>query len=320
MAFLAIATTVLLGLLLLRWILTLFRRTPSGEGKVACVTGAASGVGLATTKHFLTLGWTVIACDIDAAGLSKLKGTPRLHTCVVDTADEKSCAAAVTTVRSVCTDSASLDALVNVAGILKACPLMECSDEQLRRTLEVNVVGPLRLTRDLMELLLHGPSGGTVVNISSTGGRDSWPWTGAYAASKHALEGATDSVRREARANGLPLRVVLVEPGPVHTPMAAAHIGNAVAWTEEHSNSPWQPAMQQSAQKGLALLESDLVKYLFRSFFAYSSEQVAEVIVNAAGSSNPQPRYLCCKLPMMLLFYSVQMLPTSWGDAVMCRV
>jgi NAD(P)-dependent dehydrogenase (short-subunit alcohol dehydrogenase family) len=157
-------------------------------------------------------------------------------------------------VRSRCPDG--LVALCNVAGIMRPRPLLGCDDADVDVTLAINAAGPIRLCRLLLPSLLRGQGGGTILNLTSTGGLDSWPWTGAYTASKHALEGASNAIRREAIANGLPLRVVMVEPGPVNTPLAAAVPKLGKAWCDAHASNPFTPAFRKTSDSSLRAMDS----------------------------------------------------------------
>merc|ERR1712194_528219 len=107
----------------------------------------------------------------------------------------------------------------NAAGITDHCPLLDASDTAMERIFAINTLGPLRLTRLLLPELLSG-KGGSVCFVASVAARAAFPWQGGYSATKHAVVGMVDTIRREAKSNRLPLRVTIVEPGPVLTPMA----------------------------------------------------------------------------------------------------
>jgi NAD(P)-dependent dehydrogenase (short-subunit alcohol dehydrogenase family) len=115
---------------------------------------------------------------------------------------------------------AGLDALVNNAGIATAGPWEEITPVELRRILDINVVGAMAVTRACLPALRAG-GGGVVVNVSSVSGQAGDPLMGPYNASKFALEGASEALRAELKPFGV--RVHLVEPGPFRTPISAAH-------------------------------------------------------------------------------------------------
>src|SRR5919204_489511 len=173
------------------------------------VTGASTGIGEATVRRLLELDFDV------AAGVRKDEDADRLS------------AAGARPVKLDVTDQASIDAararlgdaalagLVNNAGIAVSFPLEFVPIEELRHQLEVNVIGQVAVTQAFLPALRKGR--GRIVNVSSIGGRIALPLGGPYNASKFALEGLSDSLRRELRADGI--EVSLIEPLP---PLALA--------------------------------------------------------------------------------------------------
>merc|ERR1711924_40666 len=159
------------------------------------------------------------------------------------------------------------------------------------------VAGPIRLIRMLMPSLCQGSSG-TIINMSSINGMDSYPWVGAYPAAKHALQGASASIRREARANGLPLKVVLVEPGPVNTLLTKQIPSKGMEWCDTNRSSVWMPAMRKHAEfstAGMAMFG----RIPFR--LAYEAWEVAEVCAWIVTQKFPRARYVCCRGPFLWL-------------------
>jgi NAD(P)-dependent dehydrogenase (short-subunit alcohol dehydrogenase family) len=296
-----------------------FQPPPSGQGKWIVVTGAASGIGRALTLRLAQLSWNVIACDINEKSLRELIGTANVHCHQLDVTSAASCKKLAEEVSRRCPEGEGLVALCNVAGIMRPAAILECSDQEIELALACNTTGPIRLMRLLLPALLQGAQGGTILNLSSTGGLDAWPWTGAYTCSKHALEGATSAARREAIANGLPLRVILVEPGAVNTPLAAHQPMNGLSWCDEHKSSVFEPAMRKSCQAGhTAMSKWGFTPSSFR--IGYTPEEVAEVCVGALSAKNPRARYLAVRGPFLLLLCLARFLPTELGDAIMSRV
>ena len=186
--------------------------------KTALVTGAARGIGLAVARRFLADGWRVALLDIESAllhgavdALSHPDCTMALHCDVSD-------AAAVTdAVAKVGARFGRLDALVNNAGIAVFAPLLETSDADWKRVLEVNLTGPFLCTKAAAPLMReHG--GGAIVNITSISAVRASTLRSAYGTSKAGLAHLTKQLAVELASLGI--RVNGVAPGPVETAMA----------------------------------------------------------------------------------------------------
>jgi NAD(P)-dependent dehydrogenase (short-subunit alcohol dehydrogenase family) len=134
----------------------------------------------------------------------------RLEPVTIDVTDPETIAAAAERL-----GEEPLHGLVNNAGIALAMPLEFLPLDQLRRQLEVNLVGQVAVTQALLPNLRSAR--GRIVNVGSIAGRSSLPFLGAYAASKHALEAVTDALRVEVRPFGI--AVTIVEPGTIATPI-----------------------------------------------------------------------------------------------------
>ncbi len=173
------------------------------------VTGAASGIGRATTLRLLDEGARVVATDVDAAGLAELAGPPELTTFTMDVADEESVTSATASAISVL---GGLDVLVNAAGILLAEHTQRTSLEMWNRVLAVNLTGTFLVTRAALPALLDGGNG-VVVNFSSTSASFAHPYMAAYSASKGGIQSFTHALALEYGKQGL--RVVAIAPGSV---------------------------------------------------------------------------------------------------------
>jgi NAD(P)-dependent dehydrogenase (short-subunit alcohol dehydrogenase family) len=156
------------------------------------VTGASSGIGAACAVRLRDRGWRVLA-GVRRAGTAPEGCEERL----IDVTDPPAL------------ELTELHGLVNNAGIAVAGPLEFLQADELRRQLEVNVVGQLRMTQLCLPALRAAR--GRVVNMGSISGRNALPLLGAYAMSKFALEAMTDSLRVELEPWGIP--VAIVEPG-----------------------------------------------------------------------------------------------------------
>jgi len=185
------------------------------KAKTVFITGAAGGLGAATTRYLAERGWQVFAGDFDEAALRGLAEDPRIVPVPLDVTEPGSVETARGRVAAACN---GLDGVVNFAGILSVGSLVEISPDAVRRVLDVNVLGTVRVNHALFPLVLARK--GRIVNISSeTGWQSGMPFNGPYAMSKHAIEAYSDSLRRELMFLGIP--VVKIQPGPFRTAMVA---------------------------------------------------------------------------------------------------
>ena len=181
---------------------------PSLEGKAAIVTGASSGIGLATAQALVARGVRVAVGArrvdrLDQVGEGAI-GLP------LDVTDPESCAAFVA--RAV-NDLEGLDILVNAAGLaLGRDPFTDSAEDDERVVMETNVNGLIRMTR---LALPHLREGGHIVNIGSIAGRQAYPNAALYVASKFAVRGFTYALREDLL--GQPIRITTVDPGLVET-------------------------------------------------------------------------------------------------------
>jgi NAD(P)-dependent dehydrogenase (short-subunit alcohol dehydrogenase family) len=190
----------------------------------ALVTGASTGIGQATALRLARAGWTVLAGVRDDAAGGRLAaeaaergGGGRVEPIALDVTDARQIAdaAALVAARDGGSGPGRLDALVNNAGIGVGGPLELIGIEDVRRQLDVNVVGQVAVTQALLPALRAAR--GRIVFLSSVGGRVAMAFTAPYAASKHAIEAIGDALRVELRTSHV--QVALVEPGSVVTPI-----------------------------------------------------------------------------------------------------
>jgi NAD(P)-dependent dehydrogenase (short-subunit alcohol dehydrogenase family) len=191
---------------------------PSTQPKVALVTGAARGIGLATAKKYLDEGWRVALLDIEgellARATAEIGRTDDTLALTCDVSDAAAVAAAMETIEQ---RFGRLDALVNNAGVAVFAPLMETSDADWSRVIEVNLTGPFLCTKAAVPLMREG-GGGAIVNITSISAVRASTLRSAYGTSKAGLAHLTKQLAVELAS--LNIRVNAVAPGPVDTAMA----------------------------------------------------------------------------------------------------
>lgn len=190
------------------------------QGKIVLVTGASSGIGRSTVELLLEAGATVYAAARRVERMEDLaeKGAVPLK---LDVTDDDSMVHGIETILRA---EHAIDILINNAGYGSYGAIEDVPLEEARRQFEVNIFGLARLTQ-LVLAAMRTQGHGKIVNISSIAGKIYSPFGGWYHATKHALEGFTDSLRLEVRPFGID--VILVEPGGIATEwgtIAADHL------------------------------------------------------------------------------------------------
>jgi NAD(P)-dependent dehydrogenase (short-subunit alcohol dehydrogenase family) len=250
------------------------RPAPPPTVRWILVTGASGGIGRATAARLAQAGHLVFAAARRAGALQALAAEhPRVRPVPLDVTDPAAIDHARHQVMAA-TGGYGLDVLVNAAGILVLGPVEAVSDQQTRAQLEVNLFGTLAVTRAFLPPMRHRGAG-RVVNVSSTLGRFALPGSGIYAASKFALEAASDALRIELAPFGV--QVVLVEPGVVDTPLyqrAAALPG------DEQALGPYRAVWPAGFGFPQRLLQA-----------AASVDTIAATLAKAALAPRPRPRY-----------------------------
>ncbi len=270
------------------------------------ITGTSTGIGWGTAKVLLDRGFRVFGSVRKQEDADRLKDefgvnfTPLLF----DVTDEAQVLAAARDVRAEL-EGETLAGLVNNAGIAVAGPVLELSADEFRRQMDVNVIGPIIATQAFGPLLgadpsLHGPKG-RIVMISSVAGKNGNPLMSAYSTSKHAVEGLSESLRREMMLFGID--VIIVAPGPVKTPIWGKTEGVDIS---RYRNSPFLPALERIGKFMLRLGESGL-----------PPEKIGELIHHALTAPNPRVRYQISPDPMRHLMTAV--LPKRMVDRIIAK-
>jgi 3(or 17)beta-hydroxysteroid dehydrogenase len=190
------------------------------EGKVAIVTGAASGIGAATSRRLASEGARVLLCDVNEEGLAKLAaelGDPA-EALTLDVVDEARWREVVAHARE---RLGRLDVLVNNAGIVERADVEETTLEQWRRIQSVNAEGVFLGCKHALPAM-RASGGGSIVNVSSLAALRGTPIYAAYSASKGAVAALTRTVALHCLERGDAIRCNSIHPGGVNTPMVHA--------------------------------------------------------------------------------------------------
>src|ERR1700688_2171828 len=270
------------------------------------ITGASTGIGWPTPKLLFDRGFRVFGSVRKQADADRLKSefganfTPLLF----DVTDEAAVLGGAREVRGAL-NGETLTGLVNNAGIAVGGPVLELAGDEFRRQMDVNVIGPIISTQAFGPLLgsdpsLKGPKG-RIVMVSSVAGKNGNPLSSAYSASKHALEGLSESLRREMMLFGID--VIIVAPGPVKTPIWSKAEEVDIS---AYRNSPYFPALQGMRKYMLKLGEIGL-----------PPEKIAERIAEALTSASPKVRYQITPDPMRHLVTAI--LPKRMIDKIIAK-
>lgn len=190
--------------------------------KTILITGASSGMGRDMAKFFADKGWNVAATmrnpDCDGADLAKMEA---VKTYALDVTDQGSISAAV---ESTISDFGSLDVLVNNAGVGNVGPMEGASAAQVAQQVGVNFLGPIHVMRAALPQM-RAQGGGTIINITSIGGRITMPHNALYHGMKWGLEGLTEALAYELNPFGI--KVKAIAPGGVKTDFAGRSLTKA---------------------------------------------------------------------------------------------
>jgi NAD(P)-dependent dehydrogenase (short-subunit alcohol dehydrogenase family) len=266
------------------------------------VTGASRGIGKTIATHLAARGWDVFAgVRTDGDGERLRADRSRITPVILDVTDEKHVGALDQSLPE------HLDALINNAGVATGGPLESIPLSELRRQLEINVVGQVAVTQVVLPRLRA--SRGRVVFISSLNGKISFPLMGPYCASKFALEAAADALRIELAPWGI--AVVVVEPAQTDTDMwrkIDANVDDTVALMSSDA--------QQLYEKHLVGLRKSIPT---SQKMAVPAEEVAAVVEQALTARRPRARYVVGLGPKVQLAV-ITRLPTRVRDRVLRAV
>jgi short-subunit dehydrogenase len=278
--------------------------------KTILITGATAGIGRHAALELVRQGHHVIASGRREAALATLKAEAqtlaaqtggRLDVVRLDVTDAASVAASVAEVDAL-TEGRGLDVLVNNAGYGQMGPVEEVSDADLRRQFETNVFGLMAVTRAFVKGMRERGAG-RVINVSSLGGRVTFPLMGVYNSTKYAVESLSDALRNELAPFGVD--VSIVEPGPIRTEFndrAMETIDVAC-----FAGSPYEAVVARAES--------------FRARFEGSAsgpEVTTRAIVHASLAARPRVRYVTPRR-LAIVLWLLAFVPTRLVDYVMRR-
>ncbi|HEX6561096.1 MAG TPA: SDR family oxidoreductase [Nitrososphaera sp.] len=248
-----------------------------GKQKVAVVTGSSSGIGYATALRLAKSGYLTFATmrnpEKGGAGLAKAAENEKLLIRIeqLDVTDLDSINGFMDRIAP---QAGRIDVLVNNAGYFSIGSLEDLSMKQIQDQLDTNLLGAIRVTRQVLPVM-RKQKGGTIVNISSVVGRFGLPGMSAYVATKFALEGLSESLAHEVEPFGI--RVTLIEPGVVKTRIFD---NTVIGQGARRTDSPYSGLLAGLNSTVDALREH-----------ASTPDQVAETVLQAISSPEPKIRY-----------------------------
>jgi NAD(P)-dependent dehydrogenase (short-subunit alcohol dehydrogenase family) len=272
--------------------------------KTILITGATAGIGRHAALEFVRLGHHVIAAGRRDASLAELKaeaariGRGTLDGVRLDVTDPADIREGLATVHAL-TAGRGIDVLVNNAGYGQMGPLELVSDEALRRQFETNVFGLMSMIRGVVPLLRERGDG-RIINLGSVSGRVTFPFMGAYSASKYAVRSLSDALRVELAPFGV--SVILVEAGPIRTGFNERAMETVDSTRVERS--PYSAALEQA----------DRLRRRFDAS-AVGPEHTTRALVQAATARRPRIRYVVPFAAWMTMAV-LTILPTRIVDAI----
>ena len=275
--------------------------------KSVVITGASSGIGLTTCSIFLEKGYHVFGSVRNKKDATRLKGvfTERFVPLLFDINKKDEIEKSIAVVKAHIGKN-NLTALVNNAGIAVMGPLEYLDINDFRYQLETNLIGTLNCIQSFLPLLKNGTDAtqpkGRIVNISSAlGGKVGYPFYGAYCSSKHALEGLSETLRRELTIHGV--KVSIVAPGAIQTPIWDK--AENVALEEKYDNTCYTEAFQKMITDMKMLGQNGL-----------KPETVSKKILKAVQDKKPKIRYtFISELTLNIMYLA----PRSLMDKLVTR-
>ena len=257
------------------------------------VTGSSTGIGFATATYLAANDIHVYAGARKDEDLEKLGAFENITPVKLDVTADHNVKAVYETIKE---DGNKLDVLINNAGIAIAGPLADVSNDDMKKQFEVNLLGVHRVTKQFLPMIIQNK--GRIVMMSSDSGFFATPFFGPYCSSKFALEGYSDSLRREMNLIGI--KVIIIRPGRITTPI----------WNK--------------GKKFLKMYDDSIFKDKAQKIGKYAINKgnkeglppidVAKVIYKAITVKKPKIHYLIA--PSTFKYKLVKKLPASWVDSL----
>lgn len=238
--------------------------------KTILITGASAGIGKATAKHFHNQGWNVVATMRKPEQEQELTQLENTLVTRLDVTDPDSIATAV---QQGLERFGQIDVLLNNAGYGAYGPLEAFPMDRIRRQFDTNVLGLLEVTKALLPHFRQNQSG-SIINVSSVGGRMTFPLGTLYHGTKFAVEGISEALQFELEPMGVSVKII--EPGAIATDFA----GRSFDFINDESLAEYQDVVSKLMPGFAEILEH-----------ASPADLVAEVIWQAATDGSEQLRY-----------------------------
>jgi NAD(P)-dependent dehydrogenase (short-subunit alcohol dehydrogenase family) len=271
---------------------------------VALVTGSSSGIGLETALLLARNGFKTYASMRNlekSKNITQIANKEKLPLQVVqlDVNDDRCIKEAVD---KIIEEDQRIDILVNNAGYGLLGSLEDLSIEEIKAQFETNFFGVVRVTQQILPIM-RKHKGGTIVNVSSVGGRIGLPGLSAYHSTKFALEGLSESISYELEPFGI--RVVIIEPGFVRTNIMNSSV---IARKALDTKSPYFSLIQQ--------LEKSFKSAMENTSASSPPEEVAKVVLQAVTSESPKLRYAVGNDASTMIQAKTTMSDTEFGGLI----